>query len=242
MSFPKKLRVAPLSSRSHRAFTLIELLVVIAIIAILAAILFPVFAAAREKARQTSCLSNMNQLGKGFILYSDDWDDGLPGSCPWTSGKNQDSNWDWVGMTRWGSACDATHPMLPEKGSIFPYVKTVNVYLCPSASIDNIGYRLSYGMNCLLDYATLNDIANTRNGVSGMVLLVDESKSLNDGNFCGGNLADIPEIVHTGGANYLFCDGHGRFYKKGVLSRSDPGPFFPDRDKAGDTNLIRRGT
>ena len=126
-------RTVPSPAPSANAFTLIELLVVIAIIAILAAILFPVFAKAREKARQASCLSNMNQLGKAFMLYTDDNDDGLPGGAPWTSGKNKDSNWDWVGMTRWGQACNAANPMLPEKGSIFPYVKTVDAYVCPSS-------------------------------------------------------------------------------------------------------------
>ena len=63
---------------SRRGFTLIELLVVIAIIAILAAILFPVFAKAREKARQTSCLSNLKQLGLSFLMYAQDYDELLP--------------------------------------------------------------------------------------------------------------------------------------------------------------------
>ncbi len=62
----------------RRGFTLIELLVVIAIIAILAAILFPVFAKAREKARQSSCLSNMKQIVLGTMQYAQDYDERLP--------------------------------------------------------------------------------------------------------------------------------------------------------------------
>jgi prepilin-type N-terminal cleavage/methylation domain-containing protein len=65
-------------SRRRNAFTLIELLVVIAIIAILAAILFPVFAHAREKARQTSCLSNAKQLGTATMMYVQDYDETYP--------------------------------------------------------------------------------------------------------------------------------------------------------------------
>src|SRR5437773_4950577 len=65
-------------SSSRHGFTLIELLVVIAIIAILAAILFPVFAQAREKARQASCLSNEKQMGNASMMYSQDYDEGLP--------------------------------------------------------------------------------------------------------------------------------------------------------------------
>src|SRR5437879_7509284 len=65
----------------RRGFTLIELLVVIAIIAVLSAILFPVFAQAREKARQTSCLSNLKQIGTGYMLYVQDYDEQYPLSC-----------------------------------------------------------------------------------------------------------------------------------------------------------------
>src|SRR5204863_3771255 len=105
--------------RRRQAFTLIELLVVIAIIAILAAILFPVFAQARERARQTGCLSNEKQLGNAFVMYMQDWDGRLPGGAPYTSHPG----WgDWVGMAKWGGPCTAKFPMMPEAGSLWPYV------------------------------------------------------------------------------------------------------------------------
>src|SRR3569832_663681 len=82
------------SFRKNRAITLIELLVVIAIIAILAAILFPVFAQAREKARMTACLSNLKQIGSGVMMYVQDYDESFPVTIAWgrlwTNNKNQD--------------------------------------------------------------------------------------------------------------------------------------------------------
>src|SRR5579864_2083597 len=69
-------------SRARNGFTLIELLVVIAIIAILAAILFPVFAQAREQARKTSCLSNQKQISTGFLMYVQDYDETFPLRTP----------------------------------------------------------------------------------------------------------------------------------------------------------------
>ena len=101
--------------KRRQGFTLIELLVVIAIIAILAAILFPVFARAREKARQTSCLSNVKELSLGVLMYAQDYDETITPSALWytpwngTTGK---LNW-WEGM-------------------IFPYTKNSQIYLCPS--------------------------------------------------------------------------------------------------------------
>lgn len=95
-----------------KAFTLIELLVVIAIIAILAAILFPVFATAREKARQTSCASNLKQLGLGTLQYCQDYDENLPyGNNPHNAG----GSWREQGWA----------------GSVYPYVKSTGVFACP---------------------------------------------------------------------------------------------------------------
>ena len=214
----------------RRGFTLIELLVVIAIIAILASILFPVFAQAREKARQTACLSNMKQLGTSFQMYMGDYDGRLPGGAPYNSQKN----WgDWVGMTLWGEPCSKQYPMRPEDGSLFPYVKNLQVYLCPS-SYKTQPLRLSYTVNCLLtgikaEY-TETQLAASKPGISGLILMIDESESLNDGFFCPGNPGDIPDSIHLGGANYMFADGHGKFYRPNDknVQRTDPGPFWPD--------------
>jgi prepilin-type N-terminal cleavage/methylation domain-containing protein/prepilin-type processing-associated H-X9-DG protein len=99
------------------AFTLIELLVVIAIIAILAAILFPVFAQARSKARSAACLSNLKQLTLGFVMYSQDYDESFP-------------QWKWDQSYSGGNVNpnDATSLWC---NAIFPYVKNNGVYKCP---------------------------------------------------------------------------------------------------------------
>lgn len=106
-----------------KAFTLIELLVVIAIIAILAAILFPVFAQAREMARKTSCLSNSKQLSLASLMYVQDYDETLNGpalrNCG-ASGASQYSNY-WWGKN-W-----VTWPEL-----IIPYTKNTGIYTCPN--------------------------------------------------------------------------------------------------------------
>ena len=101
-----------------RAFTLIELLVVIAIIAILAAILFPVFAQAREKARQTACISNQKQIGLGLTQYVQDYDEAFP--------------FNWSGAAFNISRLNPAPSSYKWMDAIFPYVKNEQVFTCPS--------------------------------------------------------------------------------------------------------------
>jgi prepilin-type N-terminal cleavage/methylation domain-containing protein len=121
-----------MSHQRARGFTLIELLVVIAIIAILAAILFPVFAKAREKARQISCASNEKQIGLAVIQYVQDNDEAMP--CGTLANSNG------VGWA----------------GEVQPYAKSAQLFKCPDDSTSGNGaanpstYPVSYGMNVWL--------------------------------------------------------------------------------------------
>jgi len=117
------LQVAGRGSR-RAGFTLIELLVVIAIIAILAAILFPVFAKAREKARQTSCASNLKQMGTSLIMYEQDYDEAAIALQAGVA-------WDAVGATG-----------LPWIQKVQPYVKNMQIFRCPSG-VSAIGYSMN---------------------------------------------------------------------------------------------------
>ena len=136
------------NKRISHGFTLIELLVVIAIIAILAAILFPVFAQAREKARQTSCLSNVKQLALGCAMYTTDYDGRYP-----SAGGDCYGGWPGCGI-------DTPTPTMQWQWTIYPYVKNWSVYVCGSDTRDPAFIPVSYTYN--------NWGLNSRNGDGGL--------------------------------------------------------------------------
>ncbi len=195
--------------RSFRGFTLIELLVVIAIIAILAAILFPVFAKAREKARQASCSSNLKQLALGALMYAQDYDELLmpryynPGTPP--GGRN------W-----------AQHLLQP-------YVKNLQVIECPSTKARSYGWNQVY-----LNYRPLAALAvpaetvmfcdvkrciNSTGGYSWDLSVYRPSTFGNPPQVPANDEDDLPVVgdaaynprargVHNGGPEVAFVDGH----------------------------------
>jgi prepilin-type N-terminal cleavage/methylation domain-containing protein/prepilin-type processing-associated H-X9-DG protein len=183
---------------NRRGFTLIELLVVIAIIAILAAILFPVFARAREKARQTSCLSNVKQITLGFIMYRQDYD-GLAMQRDYYVGSNR---YAWSDFMQ-------------------PYIKNTQLFICPSARTPHspwntqvptdYGYSFcrvrntpesliphpsEYGVFYDWRYACIKDNPNACTNCS-----LDHGWRVTD------------EPPHNGGINIGFYDGHGKWRK-----------------------------
>ncbi|MBI5831263.1 MAG: DUF1559 domain-containing protein [Armatimonadetes bacterium] len=188
-------------------FTLIELLVVIAIIAILAAILFPVFAKAREKARSSSCQSNLKQIGTSMTMYVQDYDERYPGVARGNQAAMTGSNYGcWI-LGGWIPPYTDV-----SQGGLAPYVKNKAVYICPSdTSAPTKG--LSYSMNYRLEFVSMAAV----NTPATCCIFMDESNSLNDGCFAG----DVPSFIHNDGCNMAFCDGHVKWRKPSQIVSTD---------------------
>jgi len=218
----------------RKAFTLIELLVVIAIIAILAAILFPVFATAREKARQASCSSNEKQIGLGFIQYVQDYDETTP-YAPNYPNPGAGGNWCGIGYY------------------LAPYIKSVNIWQCPDDTVDTkLGdqyyFYVSYAYNALgmeetTTTATVNSgipvpvkMGQLQMPTTDMMFADNWELSNAGGNWFnytigGGGGGDFTTALvgypnsatvqcrqgHTGGANWLYVDGHVKWLNGGSV-------------------------
>ncbi|MFP4248532.1 MAG: DUF1559 domain-containing protein [Armatimonadota bacterium] len=206
-----------------RGFTLIELLVVIAIIAILAAILFPVFARAREKARQTTCLSNLKQISIGWMMYASDYDERvMPVELP---GAGTVTHYWWTAYDSSSSASDA------EGGLLYPYMKNNQIQACPSFSNDlraDVGFT-GYGYNwhylSPMDYSNWPTVTYHPASLASIqspsetVTFADAAR-INpwDGEtFEGNTYLDPPSQAnpgfhgrHNGVGNVAFADGHAK--------------------------------
>ena len=233
-----------------RAFTLIELLVVIAVISILAAILFPVFAKVREKARQTTCLSNLKQLGMAAIMYEQDFDDYTPGGTNFEFCNASFTTCDfWDGLitnNTWSSYTWDT-----SKGLLSPYLKAPGVETCPDAStiVNGPGYlppAASYGSNAQADdipTAQIQEPANTVmyadsaqwNGSTTQSALYT-CDPIQSGPKEG--VQDGVHGLHAGGfANVAWCDGHAKSMPIIVGSIFGPGaPPYKLTVNTGDTS------
>jgi prepilin-type N-terminal cleavage/methylation domain-containing protein/prepilin-type processing-associated H-X9-DG protein len=229
----------------RRGFTLIELLVVIAIIAILAAILFPVFAQARSKARQTSCLSNMKQIGLGLIMYAQDYDETLAGVDPsngYAAGHNHNLGWN----APFTAGVPATYRNWAR--DVQPYIKNFGIYVCPSAfprTSFNGGnppfnecnkvanptcFDTSYALNGLAESRTLAAIPAPADIIflrefsiySRTAQTRPRRNSASSPRFREFNHI-LYDFIHNEGSNLLFCDGHAKWRKKVSLRFTDFG-------------------
>ncbi|MBI5834229.1 MAG: DUF1559 domain-containing protein [Armatimonadetes bacterium] len=204
-------------SKPRHAFTLIELLVVIAIIAILAAILFPVFAKAREKARQSSCQSNLKQLGLAFTQYVQDYDEKYPSWYQNFQVNGTDATWDWA---------------------IQPYMKSQQIIQCPSDSKSQRVTNGIYSGSIYRSYALTRTIGGTLLGdpnwppralaavpSPALTVMLYEKDNLNvtawNWYATGETLGDQTAWRHNDAANFLYADGHVKTHpgKSG-------GPYF----------------
>jgi prepilin-type N-terminal cleavage/methylation domain-containing protein/prepilin-type processing-associated H-X9-DG protein len=207
----------------RRGFTLIELLVVIAIIAILAAILFPVFARAREKARQSSCLNNLKQLGLASLQYAQDYDEKFP-SLRVAAQMNVPQmapyyEWGWQsGYGYWYSFMFV----------LYPYVKNTQVFQCPTNNFSNCGISYAPAEHARNAAGTRINYLNTPQKLANFTR-PSESLLLTEAGNGGGPPYVLSSAwyacadVHNEGGNIVFVDGHAKWAK--FLRGNIPAPW-----------------
>ncbi|NLO73165.1 MAG: prepilin-type N-terminal cleavage/methylation domain-containing protein [candidate division WS1 bacterium] len=212
----------------RHGFTLIELLVVIAIIAILAAILFPVFARARAKALQASCLSNTKQLGLSFAMYATDYDNKLP---TYNNGSVVDKITNPFGQATCGggraSGIDDDHPVNTANAAAMAYLKNLQILQCPSDPAKT--RNLSYTWNELFANCPQDQIMMPAN----KIIMIDQC-SITDFTFIRWDAGEAEYLgswtsflepanyVHNSGLNCLYVDGHAKWLSKNLWPKAYP--------------------
>jgi prepilin-type N-terminal cleavage/methylation domain-containing protein/prepilin-type processing-associated H-X9-DG protein len=230
-------------TRRQAGFTLIELLVVIAIIAILAAMLFPVFATAKERGRQAKCLSNLRQITTAFFLYLDDNNGRSPRVAPYCTWPDPNSK-NWCGTLQTFGATDV------RQGSLWPYIRTAGVFICPSdigrkatgctllTPAEQAAYPLSYSLSQEMNqlsggyYYPVVFEAAVAGQASKTLLFEHESRTkllasdgtvyaqgINDGLNLWCNNLDKPDKVHNDGTTVSYADGHAKWHSFRELER-----------------------
>ena len=197
---------------SRKGFTLIELLVVIAIIAILAAILFPVFARAREQARKSSCLSNIKQLGLGMLMYVQDYDERFPNGravAGSDDGNIVHNGWAWMVDDNWRGQVPS---QIFHRDIVDPYINNQQLWLCPSD--DRSANWSSYNMKMWMYWNGPKMSQYTRPAECVMY----HEEEANHGDPVGVNSNDS-RSQH----NVCFVDGHSKFinhsaYKQATIN------------------------